>query len=291
MTLQALPALRAALRQAPKVILVGEMRDRETIEIALEAAETGHLVLSTLHTIDASKTVERVVGVFPMAEQHVIRNRLAKSFRYIISQRLLPRKDGRPRGRVGDHSFTVHRREYIEKGEIGGKTILDAMRDGDLDGMQCFDGVIENSIRDGVVDLETGIDFSLRIPATCGFPLATWSRKPRGRIRVRSIIGFDRKTKRAPECALFVSTTRVRRLFAALLRSGVALSTSIGRIFDNAALAIAGGSPTRAANWLIMSEPTQALHLVRSDRLVRSRRRTIHAMPPRPCDCACFACW
>ena len=78
--------LRAALRQAPKVILVGEMRDRETIEIAMEAAETGHLVLSTLHTIDASKTVERIVGVFPMAEQHTLRNRLAKSFRYIISQ-------------------------------------------------------------------------------------------------------------------------------------------------------------------------------------------------------------
>ncbi|MGB6023736.1 MAG: PilT/PilU family type 4a pilus ATPase, partial [Candidatus Sulfotelmatobacter sp.] len=87
-------ALRAALRQAPKVILVGEMRDRETIEIAMEAAETGHLVLSTLHTIDASKTVERIVGVFPMAEQHTLRNRLAKSFRYIISQRLIPRKDG-----------------------------------------------------------------------------------------------------------------------------------------------------------------------------------------------------
>src|SRR5213079_1073832 len=87
-------ALRAALRQAPKVILVGEMRDRETIEIAMEAAETGHLVMSTLHTIDASKTIERIVGVFPLAEQHTIRNRLAKSFRYIISQRLIPKKDG-----------------------------------------------------------------------------------------------------------------------------------------------------------------------------------------------------
>ena len=69
------------------------MRDRETIEIAMEAAETGHLVLSTLHTIDASKTIERIVGVFPMAEQHTLRNRLAKSFRYIVSQRLIPRKD------------------------------------------------------------------------------------------------------------------------------------------------------------------------------------------------------
>jgi twitching motility protein PilT len=87
-------ALRAALRQAPKVILIGEMRDRETIEIALEAAETGHLVMSTLHTIDAAKTVERIVGVFPLSEQMVIRNRMAKSFRYVVSQRLIPRKDG-----------------------------------------------------------------------------------------------------------------------------------------------------------------------------------------------------
>src|SRR5438128_11190577 len=77
-------ALRAALRQAPKVILVGEMRDKETIEIDLEAAETGPLVLSTLHTIDASKSVERIVGVFPLTEQHTIRNRFAKSFRYIV---------------------------------------------------------------------------------------------------------------------------------------------------------------------------------------------------------------
>jgi twitching motility protein PilT len=90
-------ALRAALRQAPKVILVGEMRDRETIEIALEAAETGHLVMSTLHTIDASKTVERIVGVFPLSDQQSIRTRLGKAFRYIVSQRLLPRLDGKGR--------------------------------------------------------------------------------------------------------------------------------------------------------------------------------------------------
>ena len=111
-------ALRAALRQAPKVILVGEMRDRETIEIAMEAAETGHLVMSTLHTIDASKTIERVVGVFPLAEQHAIRNRLAKSFRYIVSQRLLPKKDGA--GRVAAIEIlksTLRTREYVEKGE------------------------------------------------------------------------------------------------------------------------------------------------------------------------------
>src|SRR6202008_946690 len=80
-------ALRGALRQAPKVILVGEMRDRETIEIALEASETGHLVLSTLHTIDAAKTVERIIGAFDAKDQLAIRTRLASSFRYFISQR------------------------------------------------------------------------------------------------------------------------------------------------------------------------------------------------------------
>ena len=151
-------ALRAALRQAPKVILVGEMRDRETIEIALEAAETGHLVLSTLHTIDASKTVERVVGAFPMGEQHVIRNRLAKSFRYIVSQRLLPAKDGKGRVAVLEIlKATVRTREYLERGEQEGKTLLDAMRDGDTEGMQHFDGGIEHLIRAGTIDLETGL--------------------------------------------------------------------------------------------------------------------------------------
>src|SRR5256714_6510733 len=154
-------ALRAALRQAPKVILVGEMRDRETIEIALEAAETGHLVLSTLHTIDASKTVERIVGVFPMADQQAIRTRLGKAFRFIISQRLLPRKD--TKGRIAAIEVlksTMRTREYVEKGESEGKTLLDAMRDGDTEGMQHFDGEIEKFVRGGLIDLETALGFA-----------------------------------------------------------------------------------------------------------------------------------
>jgi twitching motility protein PilT len=154
-------ALRAALRQAPKVILVGEMRDRETIEIAMEAAETGHLVLSTLHTIDASKTVERIVGAFPMAEQHTLRNRLSRSFRYIISQRLIPRKDGT--GRVAAIEIlksTMRTREYVEKGEGDGKTLLDAMRVGGQEGMQHFDGEIERLVREGIVDMETGLAYA-----------------------------------------------------------------------------------------------------------------------------------
>jgi twitching motility protein PilT len=154
-------ALRAALRQAPKVILVGEMRDKETIEIALEAAETGHLVLSTLHTIDASKSVERVIGVFPQNEQDMMRNRLAKTFRYIISQRLIPRKDGS--GRIAAMEIlksTLRTREYVEKGEGDGKTLLDAMRVGGTEGMQYFDGEIEKLIRAGVIDFETGMAYA-----------------------------------------------------------------------------------------------------------------------------------
>jgi twitching motility protein PilT len=154
-------ALRAALRQAPKVILVGEMRDKDTIEIAMEAAETGHLVLSTLHTIDASKTVERIVGVFPMAEQHTLRNRLAKSFRYIVSQRLVPRKDGNGRVAVMEIlKSTLRTREYIEKGEMDGKSLLDAMRVGEQEGMQHFDGDIERLIRNGTLDMETGLAYA-----------------------------------------------------------------------------------------------------------------------------------
>jgi twitching motility protein PilT len=149
------------LRQAPKVILVGEIRDKETIEIALEAAATGHLVFSTLHTIDASKTVERIVGLFALGDQQAIRNRFAKSFRYIISQRLLPRHDGL--GRVAAIEIlesTLRTREYLEKGEESGKSLLDAMKDGELEGMQTFDGEIEKLIRSGVVDLENGLGYA-----------------------------------------------------------------------------------------------------------------------------------
>jgi twitching motility protein PilT len=154
-------ALRAALRQAPKVILVGEMRDRETIEIALEAAETGHLVLSTLHTIDAAKTVERIIGVFPIAEQHSVRTRFGKAFRFVVSQRLLPKKDGK--GRIAAIEIlksTLRTRDYVEKGESEGKSLLDAMRDGDTDGMQHFDGELEKLLRAGTIDYDTALAYS-----------------------------------------------------------------------------------------------------------------------------------
>lgn len=154
-------ALRAALRQAPKVILVGEMRDRETVEIAMEAAETGHLVLSTLHTIDAAKTVDRIIGIFPKSEEHVVRTRLAQSFRYIISQRLVPRADRQ--GRIAIVEIlrsTMRTREYIEKGESSGRTLLDAMKDGDNEGMQTFDGILEKMIRQRLISKEDALAFA-----------------------------------------------------------------------------------------------------------------------------------
>ncbi|MGH9901816.1 MAG: type IV pilus twitching motility protein PilT [Pyrinomonadaceae bacterium] len=154
-------SLRAALRQAPKVILIGEMRDYETTEIALEAAETGHLVLSTLHTIDASKTIDRIIGLYPKNEEHVIRTRLAQTFRCIASQRLVPRADGR--GRVAAVEIlksTPRTREYISAGESEGKSLLDAMRDGRHDGMQDFDHVIKGMIESGTITLEDGLAFA-----------------------------------------------------------------------------------------------------------------------------------
>jgi twitching motility protein PilT len=150
-------ALRAALRQAPKVILVGEMRDKETIEIALTAAETGHLVFSTLHTIDASKTVERIVGTFEVSDQQAVRSRLAASFRYFISQRLIPKKGGGRMAIIEMLKATMRTREYIEVGEREGKSLLDAMRDGGLDGMQYFDGELEKLVRAGTISLSTAL--------------------------------------------------------------------------------------------------------------------------------------
>ena len=153
-------ALRAALRQAPKVILIGEMRDVETIEIALEAAETGHLVLSTLHTIDASKTIDRIIGVFPKDQEPQIRTRFAQSFRYIISQRLVPKAAG---GRVAALEIlksSMRTREYIAAGEGEGKSLVDAMREGSDDGMQEFDHVLEGMVRDGTIATETALNYA-----------------------------------------------------------------------------------------------------------------------------------
>jgi twitching motility protein PilT len=143
------------------VILVGEMRDLETAEIALEAAETGHLVLSTLHTIDASKTIDRIVGLYPKNEERIIRTRLAQTFRYIVSQRLIPRADGKGRlAAVEILKSNPRTREYIEKGESEGKSLLDAIRDGEIDGMQDFDSVIRDMIGRGDISMDDGLSFA-----------------------------------------------------------------------------------------------------------------------------------
>jgi len=153
-------ALRAALRQAPKVILVGEMRDVETISIALEASETGHLVLSTLHTIDASKTIDRIVGVFPKNEERQVRTRFAQSFKWIVSQRLIPKQGG---GRMAVCEIlrsNSRTREYVAEGEKEGKSLLDAMEDGVLEGMQSFDYELEKLINAGQLDRETALSYA-----------------------------------------------------------------------------------------------------------------------------------
>lgn len=165
-------ALRSAMRQAPKVILVGEIRDRETMEIVLEAAETGHLVLSSLNTMDASKTVERIVSSFSQQEQQSIRERLAKSFRYIVCQRLMPKADRG--GRVAVFEIlkaNARTRECIEKGERENNTLLEAIKAGESEGMQHFDSEIAQLVQDRAVDLETGLSFASNA-ATLGQELA-----------------------------------------------------------------------------------------------------------------------
>jgi twitching motility protein PilT len=153
-------ALRAALRQAPKVILIGEMRDVETIEIAMEAAETGHLVLSTLHTIDAAKTIDRIVGVFPKDQEPQVRTRFAQSFRYVVSQRLLPKNGG---GRIAVLEVlksTMRTRDYVLKGETEGRSLIDAMHDGSVDGMQIFDDELEKLWNRGVITKEIALAYA-----------------------------------------------------------------------------------------------------------------------------------
>ncbi len=153
-------ALRAALRQAPKVILIGEMRDVETIEIAMEAAETGHLVLSTLHTIDAAKTIDRIVGVFPKDQEPQIRTRFSQSFRYVISQRLLPKLGS---GRVAVLEIlksTMRTRDYVLKGETEGRSLTDAMHDGSVDGMQTFDDELEKLWLSATISKEVALAYA-----------------------------------------------------------------------------------------------------------------------------------
>lgn len=154
-------ALRAALRQAPKVILLGEMRDRETMEMVLEAAETGHLVLSSMNTLDAAKTVERIVTAFDGPERSAIRSRLAKAFRYIVSQKLVPRADGSGCAAVIEILKVGPRTgQYIEHDDHPGQLLLEAIKNGAAEGMQHFDAEIEKLVRAGIVDPETALAYA-----------------------------------------------------------------------------------------------------------------------------------
>lgn len=147
--------LRAAMRQAPKVILVGEMRDRESVEIALNAAETGHLVLTTLHTIDAGQTVNRILGMFSVDEENQIRTRLADSLRWIICQRLLPKVGG---GRVAAFEAmgtSLRVKDVVLHGESEGKTFLDIIQQGKAFGMVTFDNCIVDLYDKGLITEDT----------------------------------------------------------------------------------------------------------------------------------------
>ncbi len=154
--------LRAALRQAPKVILVGEMRDRETVEIGLNAAETGHLVLTTLHTIDAGSTINRILGMFHIEEEHQVRIRLSDSVRWAVSQRLLPKIGG---GRVATFEImgaNLRVQDVILNGESEGKTFYNIMQDGTAFGMTTFDSHIIGLYEQGLITRDMAISFSSR---------------------------------------------------------------------------------------------------------------------------------
>lgn len=152
--------LRAALRQAPKVILVGEMRDRETVEIGLSAAETGHLVLTTLHTVDAGSTINRIIGMFPNEDERQIRIRLADSMRWVVCQRLLPKIGG---GRVASFEImgtNLRVQDAILNGESEGKTFYDIMEASGAFGMVTFDQHLVGLYEEGQITQETAMAFA-----------------------------------------------------------------------------------------------------------------------------------
>ena len=154
--------LRAALRQAPKVILVGEMRDRESVEMGLSAAETGHLVLTTLHTVDAGQTINRILGLFGIDEENQIRIRLADSIRWIVCQRLLPKVGG---GRVAAFEVlgtNLRVQDTVLHGESEGKTFYDIIEAGEAFGMTTFDLHIVGLYEKGLITHETAMAYASR---------------------------------------------------------------------------------------------------------------------------------
>ena len=154
--------LRAALRQAPKVILVGEMRDRETVEIGLSAAETGHLVMSTLHTVDAGQTINRIVGMFSQEEEQQIRIRLADTIRWIICQRLLPKVGWGRVALLEIMSSNMRVKDTIINGESEGKSYYEIITNGDAYGMWTFDQHIMKIYGEGLITEETALAYASR---------------------------------------------------------------------------------------------------------------------------------
>lgn len=154
--------LRAALRQSPKVILVGEMRDRETVEVALSAAETGHLVLSTLHTIDAGLTINRILGMFNPDEQEQIRMRLSDTLRWIVSQRLAPRIGGGRYAIMEIMGANMRTRETIIQGESEGKTFYEIIEANYPFGWRTFDQAVLAAYEQHIIDEETALQYASR---------------------------------------------------------------------------------------------------------------------------------
>lgn len=152
--------LRAALRQAPKIILVGEMRDRQTVEIALHAAETGHLVLSTLHTIDAGQTINRIIGMFEQAEEQLIRGRLAAMLRWVVGQRLLPKIGGGRLAALEMMRTNLRVQDSILHGEADGKTFYEIIDAGVASGMQTFDKSILKGYEEGLITEQTAMAYA-----------------------------------------------------------------------------------------------------------------------------------
>jgi twitching motility protein PilT len=149
--------LRAALRQAPKVILVGEMRDRETVKIALSAAETGHLVLSTLHTIDAGQTINRILGLFETDEQEQVRARLADTLRWVLSQRLVPRLEGGRYALLEIMGSNLRTQETIRMGESEGKSFYEIVEASQPFGWRTFDFSALEAFEQGKISEETAL--------------------------------------------------------------------------------------------------------------------------------------
>ena len=161
--------LRAALRQAPKVILVGEMRDRETVRIALSAAETGHLVLSTIHTIDAGQTINRILGMFETEEQEQIRARLADMLRWVISQRLIPKVGGGRFALLEIMGANLRTQESIRLGESEGKSFYEIIEASQPFGWRTFDFSALEAYEQGTITEETALLYcTKRGPVTRG---------------------------------------------------------------------------------------------------------------------------